>query len=174
MSPFYGIVLVSGVLSVQTVYVRPDHMLLFLCIIDDDINFYYQECDMSSMLPPENEWLIGEHGFEPSPRITPQRNDELKVIVDGCGVEQLNGTYRQVDIRHNIPHYSKKGLWNGREVHFTLHHRALGTDFNWYLSINGAQDLYMSSDRACLPPQVGWYAVNANTLQHLPPKITQE
>jgi hypothetical protein len=80
------------------------------------------------------------------------------VFVDGCGIEQVNGTYRQVGIRDNIPNYSMKTFWNGQEVEFILYHW-VGSDWSWFLRIKGGRDLYRASGYSKLPPMNGWRAV---------------
>ena len=51
----------------------------------------------------------------------------LQMVVDGCGVPEINGIYTQTGIFDGVPMYSRTTKFNGREETFSLY-RCLLTD----------------------------------------------
>jgi hypothetical protein len=63
------------------------------------------------------------------------------VCIEGCGIEEINGVYRRSGELNGYPKYSKKGLWNAKEVEYTLYrgYWREGSPFCfWHISILGS------------------------------------
>ncbi len=68
-------------------------------------------------------------------------NDDLAVrntvvLVENAGVPEVNGEYHFSDVRFNAGYYTRRGLYNHKEVMFTLYKCSLKNGgFQWFLSI---------------------------------------
>lgn len=97
-----------------------------------------------------------------------------KVIVEGAGVEAVNGTYTLIGIHEGRGKYQKDGIWNGKNTKFTLYYFQ---SCAWFISIwssdregdrednysAGDYDLYSAPEPrghpSSNPPMQGWNAV---------------
>jgi hypothetical protein len=61
-------------------------------------------------------------------------NEEVKVKVEGCGIVEINGTYKQCGMYHGAPKFCKSGQWRGRDVDFAIF-RSPFTLYNWFVGI---------------------------------------
>ena len=59
-----------------------------------------------------------------------------QILVEGCGITELNGTYNRGADEGAAPVFSKKGTWKGKAVEFEFYRRAniLGYGY-WYIGI---------------------------------------
>jgi hypothetical protein len=57
--------------------------------------------------------------------------DDVDLVVEGSGTEQVNGRYEQRGESYGVPKYIKKGLWQGEEAEFTIHKFRCGS---WFIS----------------------------------------
>jgi len=58
------------------------------------------------------------------------------VLVENAGVPEVNGEYHFTDVRFNAGFYTRRGLYNNKEVQFTLYKCSLKNGgFQWFLSI---------------------------------------
>lgn len=68
------------------------------------------------------------------------RSDALnmcnEVFVKDCGIPQINGTYRRDGFCDDVPKYTKRELWEGKEETFMLFRCKLSDNTRrWYISI---------------------------------------
>mmetsp|Transcript_51397 Transcript_51397/g.61901 ORF Transcript_51397/g.61901 Transcript_51397/m.61901 type:complete len:362 (-) Transcript_51397:89-1174(-) len=55
-----------------------------------------------------------------------------KIVVKGAGTPEVNGTYIQEGVHQDTPMYLMEGMWEGREVIFSIF---LCSETTWYISI---------------------------------------
>lgn len=48
-------------------------------------------------------------------------DDHSTFVVEGCGVDGINGTYRKCGFCYDAPMYSKLGVWKGVDTVFKIH-----------------------------------------------------
>ena len=94
------------------------------------------------------------------------------MIVEGCGIPQVNGTYKRSGSADKVPKYLKNTLYDGKDEDFMIF-RCLLSDLTrrWYISIVPRNihpgttkdiDFYAAPiphERTTLPPKEGWTAV---------------
>ena len=94
------------------------------------------------------------------------------MIVEGCGIAQVNGTYKRSGSADKVPKYLKNTLYDGKDEDFMIF-RCLLCDLTrrWYISIVPRDihpgttrdiDFYAAPiprKRPTLPPKKGWTAV---------------
>lgn len=95
-----------------------------------------------------------------------------RIVVEGCGIPELNDTYTKVLVYQNAPVYVKKGLWKGKEVKLAIFMPS-ATHYNWQIGIwredgEGPSSLFYSSTynsrdevppSTLTPPEIGWDVV---------------
>ena len=97
-----------------------------------------------------------------------------EVTVEGCGLAEVNGTYKRDGNRCGSPRYSKKGQWKGENVWFHILYKATGNF--WHIVIlrsprsGRIAGLYYNQDGSLVPPSDGWFVYNSGV--EPPPKIT--
>jgi hypothetical protein len=47
-------------------------------------------------------------------------DEGVKIKVEGCGIPEINGTYKQCDMHNRKPMFSKKGRWDERDGEFII------------------------------------------------------
>jgi cell division protein FtsB len=67
-----------------------------------------------------------------------ENEDDVDVVVEGCGVEQINGGYKQSGEYCGAPKYTKKGLWGVEEGEFRIYHSTYR--YGWYIGFFGEFD----------------------------------
>lgn len=86
------------------------------------------------------------------------------IVLIGCGLSEVNGTYKRDGERFGYPRFTKEGLWQGRGVQYEVRFK----DGYWHIGIfcdaglsGGSRSLYrsMNSHRHMLPPTTGWMTV---------------
>jgi len=86
------------------------------------------------------------------------------IVLIGCGLSEVNGTYKRDGERFCYPRFTKEGLWQGRGVQYEVRFK----DGYWHIGIfcdaglsGGSRSLYrsMNSHRHVLPPTTGWMTV---------------
>jgi len=82
-----------------------------------------------------------------------------KVIVEGCGLSEVNGTYDKKGLHNGSPRYIRRGQWEGRTVQFVIRCTASGK--RWRLLVfdtdgNYIELLYKSHGNPTNPPKSGW------------------
>jgi hypothetical protein len=75
---------------------------------------------------------VSELEAKQSQAILPSDDEEdadegVKIKVEGCGIPEINGTYKQCDM-HN-PMFSKKGRWDGEDGEFLIYWSC----FEWWI-----------------------------------------
>jgi len=86
-----------------------------------------------------------------------------EMIVEGCGVSSVNGTYRRQGSHDGAPMYFHSALYGGQDAVFTLYRYGL----RWYISIISGDepsskfefddtDFYSVRSEDSLPPRTGW------------------
>ena len=55
-----------------------------------------------------------------------------EMVVEGCGIPSINGTYIKCGTYDGSPMYSKAGLWGGAQVDFSIHRCS---ERSWYISV---------------------------------------
>jgi hypothetical protein len=58
--------------------------------------------------------------------------DDFDVIVEGSGIEQVNGSYKQSGESFGAPKYIKKGMWRGEEAEFKIYKDRCDA---WFISV---------------------------------------
>jgi hypothetical protein len=59
--------------------------------------------------------------------------DDFDVMIEGCGIEQVNGGYKRSGEQDGAPKYIKKGFYQGEEAEFTIYKNR---SYNgWLLSV---------------------------------------
>eukprot|EP00804_Cyclotella_cryptica_P003556 CCRYP_002177-RC/>CCRYP_002177-RC protein AED:0.09 eAED:0.09 QI:151/1/1/1/0.8/0.83/6/655/3175 len=59
-----------------------------------------------------------------------------EILVEGCGIPDINGVYKRCGHCDDVPKYSKTGVWDGREEDFMLFRCKLTDNTRrWYISI---------------------------------------
>eukprot|EP00571_Detonula_confervacea_P003189 CAMPEP_0172319704 /NCGR_PEP_ID=MMETSP1058-20130122/38456_1 /TAXON_ID=83371 /ORGANISM="Detonula confervacea, Strain CCMP 353" /LENGTH=348 /DNA_ID=CAMNT_0013034815 /DNA_START=91 /DNA_END=1137 /DNA_ORIENTATION=- len=118
-------------------------------------------------LPPRVRWVrIDKMKLKPTPEV---RNAQIpscmkvaKILVEGCGIAEVNGTY----VKYNHPNdgvstFYKMGEWEGKPVKFLLFRgqNVYGSK-SWAIRPEGGQTLYTAhcSAEAQVPPTHGWVA----------------
>jgi hypothetical protein len=62
-------------------------------------------------------------------------DEGVKIKVEGCGIPEINGAYRQCGMYEGKPDFSKKGRWGGRDGEFKIYwHGAY-----WWISFYGGK-----------------------------------
>ena len=122
---------------------------------------YISYQNANCLAPPEHGWIsITTTGIQsassnaqaaeeinrknPAPTCRPNRSNfhevststvtpyEDKIVVEGCGTTELNGTYRiyKYDVHHGAPYYTKTGVWEGIEQTFAIFRESSKTKTN--------------------------------------------
>jgi ubiquitin carboxyl-terminal hydrolase 9/24 len=103
------------------------------------------------------------------------------VVVEGCGVPVINGTYKRHGSCDGVPKYCRSAVWNDKEEDFMLFRCKLSDESRrWYISVVPGNvhpgttkdiDFYwapanMSSSK--LPPQNRWQTIQGQGIQPCP------
>eukprot|EP00956_Cyclotella_meneghiniana_P003384 scaffold4079_cov44-Cyclotella_meneghiniana.AAC.9 len=96
-----------------------------------------------------------------------------ELLVEGCGVAEVNGTYKRNGDFHGAPRYFKEGQWEGEDVEFVI--RQGDFDIWWYILIwiEGEDDslyYFPAESETSTPPSDGWMISYYGVAP--PPKIT--
>jgi len=155
-----------------------------------DIHLYTSETIMR--IPPLHDWYTMEEGIDPAPTLRYKTADDSvkvkkgnklitivpmsipnghpnmtpdEILVEGCGIAELTGTY-QLSSGRGPPVFSKKGIWQGKEVYFDISHGPRywtistigpGWHFSFYRSnINNGWEW-----EALPPPVNGWVVMSS-------------
>eukprot|EP00956_Cyclotella_meneghiniana_P003386 scaffold4079_cov44-Cyclotella_meneghiniana.AAC.11 len=85
-----------------------------------------------------------------------------EIVVAGCGIAEVNGTYKRDGDIDDAPKYSKKGKWEGKTVTFEIYQGSYRGPA-WFISIRerNYQDilgayLYYNEIKTSVPPSDGW------------------
>ena len=152
--------------------------------LKDDINLSLIDEDPDeSMLLSVSEDILQWAGL-PNPK-TPGTPDLLtsasglfpqEVTVVGCGLSEVNGTYRKED-NGGFPTYTKQGTWKRQVVLYKLTGPQSGG--SWFIGYNhaGSDDclcLYYSNADRNVPPKDGWesYSSAREVEGHTVPRLT--
>eukprot|EP00804_Cyclotella_cryptica_P003558 CCRYP_002177-RA/>CCRYP_002177-RA protein AED:0.41 eAED:0.41 QI:129/1/1/1/1/1/3/997/378 len=97
-----------------------------------------------------------------------------EILVEGCGIPDINGVYKRCGHCDDVPKYSKTGVWDGREEDFMLFRCKLTDNTRrWYISIVPGNihpgttkdiDFYYAQGylgQSILPPVDGWCAIRS-------------
>ena len=106
------------------------------------------ESDDMDLVPEQSEVILCQEVA------TPKKNDVV-VDVQGCGLSQVNETYR-VD-----PTFMKKNeRWNGKDTVFRMH----CCEYWWWI-LAGSEAVYFNPNkRHDIPPKGGWSLARAGRL----------
>ena len=91
-----------------------------------------------------------------------------EVLVEGCGVAGVNGTYKRDTYCHGSLLYSKTGQWKGQDVRFDIFCLAYPKRI-WFISVQCGV-LYRNASDKSVPPSDGWGLSQYGIAP--PPKIT--
>ena len=106
---------------------------------------------------------------------TKRVEDETVIMVESCGNIELNGIYKRVyPVSYcGVPVYTKRGIWNGKEVTFAILREGL-LPYWWYITyfltrdVTSGRGFITSLDRAIfksqssdtmIPPENGWAVI---------------
>jgi hypothetical protein len=59
-----------------------------------------------------------------------EEDEGVKIKVEGCGIPEINGTYKQCGMNRGKPKFSQKGRWDGRDAEFKIY---CGASYWWIL-----------------------------------------
>jgi hypothetical protein len=90
----------------------------------------------------------------------------VKIKVEGCGIPEINGTYKQCGLYHDKPKFSKKGSCDGEDAEFTIYNFRWDGTFYWWISFEDNSEflrhchseiriLRGSSDQRCVHISTG-------------------
>ena len=91
------------------------------------------------------------------------------MIVEGCGISAVNGTYIRQGSNTDAPMYVHSSRYNGQDVVFTLFRYSSTEDPGWCISIiagdepvddGSDNDFYSVESIDPLPPRTGWISEN--------------
>jgi hypothetical protein len=95
------------------------------------------ETEDEADVPPGDGWRAIRQGVDlPPPRITVTLSDDakedegVKIKVEGCGIPEINGTYKQCGMNQGKSKFSQKGRWDGRDAEFKIY---CGASYWWIL-----------------------------------------
>ena len=91
-----------------------------------------------------------------------------EVLVEGCGVAGVNGTYKRDTYCHGSLLYSKNGQWKGQDVRFDIFSLCYPKK-TWFISAQCGV-LYLNASDSSVPPSDGWGLSQYGIAP--PPKIT--
>ena len=130
---------------------------------------------------PGRERAIGASATTPAASSSSISNNVTRVVVEGCGISVVNGTYTQVVelLNDGAPSFWKKGWWGGKLCKHAIYRRKFNNTNIWvfgYLDDEGGgrsmKRLYTSRVNAnsLTPPEDGWDAFVGNGGVYPPPK----
>ena len=148
----------------------------------------------NELLPPQNNWKITEYGVGPPPRVYTEsddgdnvgrdiiesqscltanedENDDAREVADrvvvGCGIPGINGVFKICGSHDGVPMFSRIGMWDGKEVEFTIHRFKVynSESRKWYISIVSSNDKEPGAGF-----DIDFYVVTAKSSDLLPPR----
>ena len=133
------------------------------------------------VVTPGRERAIGASATTPAASSSSISNNVTRVVVEGCGISVVNGTYTQVVelLNDGAPSFWKKGWWGGKLCKHAIYRRKFNNTNIWvfgYLDDEGGgrsmKRLYTSRVNAnsLTPPEDGWDAFVRNGGVYPPPK----
>ena len=99
-----------------------------------------------------------------------------EIIVSGCGLVEVNGTYkRDVNIWSQARSYSKEGQWKGKDVTFVIYQFICTR--SWCIRIRSEKMgspnfIYSNANDSPAPPSNGWEVTKIGV--EPPPEISWE
>ena len=91
-----------------------------------------------------------------------------QVTVEGCGLSDINGVYKQTDRTfHGAPEYSKEGIiWEEKWTTVEMYR----LDGRWRIYIPGYDALYSApvGDNPKMPPKDGWETHDSDGIHPVP------
>lgn len=109
---------------------------------------------------------------------TTTSNGPFQIVIQGAGVPQVNGVYRQDGYFANACKYSKQGKWDWANYTFLLNLRGSNDNDNntkrrrWYISIvpDNGEDESSPCPGTSSSAMIDFYSAPANmTCEHFPP-----
>lgn len=95
-----------------------------------------------------------------------------EIVVEGCGISEINGVYKRCGHCDDAPKYSKTGLWDGREEDFMLFRCKLTDNTRrWYISIVPGNSEYSDWHCVLIFPIISRLCLNDDSSKPLPATV---